>query len=330
MKERYFGSVRFFKNLILLAVIVAISIPSVLAVRYHRALSAQTAAVRDTVQSGEPSARPEELSAQTGDTSASSAQGGASSAGTGAPPEESGGSDAIGEVPAYAELYPDFYAPETLTADQHTDKTIYLTFDDGPSDRTDEILQILKDKDVKATFFVIGKSDAVSAQRMRSIVDGGHTLGMHTFSHSYKKIYASVDAYLADMYQIFCLIRDTTGVTPSVFRLPGGSINGYNYGIYQQILAEMLRRGFVPCDWNLSSGDASGEAITKQQILTNVVSAAANVTRGFVLMHDASDKKTTVSALPEMIDGLKNQGFSFDRLTSSVRPVLFGYTDSPT
>lgn len=312
----YIGSVRFYKNLILLAVLVAIAIPTGLAAHWRGQLTGAQAVLASNDQSVTPSASPEDLSLiQPGETLPS-----ADSPLNSTPPVSP-------EALAYQALYPDFYAPDAPAADRSTPKTIYLTFDDGLSDRTDEILNILDQQGVKATFFVVGHTDERSLQRMRDIVDAGHSLGMHSYSHDYKKIYASVEAYLDDMYRLFTLLRDTTGETPSVFRFPGGSINAYNSGLYQELLAEMLRRGFVPCDWNLSSGDATGGSITKAQILTNVVENAKNVNRGFVLMHDSAPKTTTVSALNDMITGLKAQGFSFEPLTADVKPILFSYME---
>jgi peptidoglycan/xylan/chitin deacetylase (PgdA/CDA1 family) len=231
------------------------------------------------------------------------------------------------DVISYQTMYPDFYAPEPLTATEEASKVIYLTFDDGPSERTVEILEILREKDVKATFFVIGRTDEDSLNLMKEIVEEGHAIAMHTYSHRYTDIYASVEDYLEDMYKLFVLIRDTTGVEPSIFRFPGGSINGYNKGVYQQLEAEMLRRGFVPYDWNLSSGDASGTKASAAQIVNNVVGPAKKLDRGIVLMHDSEPKTSTVEALVPMIDQLSELGFTFDKLTSAVKPILFGYRD---
>lgn len=305
----YFGSVRFFKNLILLAVVIMIAVPTGVSIHYKQQLSQQQeqlAGLQDTVagmeeQAAQTMLQLNELQQQ----------------------QQIGGVQA-GQLD-YQKLYPDFYAPQELDASQKLHKTMYLTFDDGPSVRTDEILQILARHEVKATFFVVGKTDELSLQRMRNIVEQGHTLAMHSYSHDYKKIYASVEAYLDDMYRIFTLIRDTTGQTPTVFRMPGGSINGYNNGIYQELLAEMLRRGFLPCDWNLSSADAASPMPAAQQILLNVVGNAANKERGFVLMHDSASHTTTVEALEPMIVGLKELGFRFDRITPQTSPVLFSY-----
>jgi len=233
----------------------------------------------------------------------------------------------LAEAMPYQELYPDFYVTPPEETHLPEQKTVYLTFDDGPSERTDEILKILERQDVKATFFVVGKSDEASKRRMKAIVESGHALAMHSYSHNYKKIYASVEAYLDDMYQIFCLIRDTTGETPTMFRFPGGSINAYNYNIYQEIIAEMLRRGFVPYDWNASSGDAAQKAAAASTITNNIVSGAKRTHRGIVLMHDAQPKRETVKGLESAIIQLKEAGYAFDKLSPEIQPVLFSYKE---
>ena len=228
----------------------------------------------------------------------------------------------------YAELYPDFYAPQELNAHKIEKNTIYLTFDDGPSPRTEEILDILKEQDVKATFFVIASKTEEEKELLRRIVEEGHTLGMHTWSHKYDKIYASVEDYLADMYKIFKQIQDETGVTPTLFRFPGGSINGYNGGVYQELISEMVRRGFIPYDWNISSQDAAVSGLTpaKSQV-ENILRGAKNVSRGIVLMHDSDTKTTTVQAVAPVIEKLREQGFSFAALTPEDLPMLYAYGD---
>ena len=229
------------------------------------------------------------------------------------------------ETPYYQELYPDFYAPQALSLSEYCDDTIYLTFDDGPSPRTPEVLEILRDKNVKATFFVVGQNDEQSLQWMRDIVAEGHTLGMHSYSHKYKEIYSSVEAYLDDMYKMYSQIKETTGVTPTVFRFPGGSINAYNTSINQEIISEMLRRGFVPYDWNISSEDAAATPPSAQTIVSSVSAQAQRVNRGVVLMHDSDYKYTTVAALPELIDALTEQGYTFSEIKPETHPIVFQY-----
>ena len=308
----YFGSVRFFKNLILLAVIIMIAIPTGVSIHLSKCLrqTEQELLERETEITHPTPEVPEEPVELLNLTES---------------PEPDFLSSIQAESP-YEDLYPDFYAPQELTAEVRKTGVIYLTFDDGPSPRTGEILDVLKEKDVKATFFVIGSNDPNSEALLRRIVEEGHTLAMHSYSHNYAKIYSSVEHYLEDMYHIFTQIRDTTGVAPTLFRFPGGSINGYNNGIYQELIAEMLRRGFVPFDWNISSEDAATNGLVPAEtMVTNVVTSAEKVQRGIVLMHDSAPKTTTVQALGPMIDGLRESGFELEALTPEIMPVLYSY-----
>ena len=223
----------------------------------------------------------------------------------------------------YQALYPDFYAPQTYSANSAPNKTAYLTFDHGPSGNTDIILQTLQEENVKATFFVVGTDNADNLARMRRIVQEGHTIGMHSYSHSYKKIYASVEAFLKDMYQVFNLIKDTTGVTPTCFRFPGGSINSFNKAVYKDIKAEMIRRGFVPYDWNVSSGDASTTKYTPEQLTGYVLNGIGSKSRIIVLMHDSSSKENTAQAVRQIIIGIREKGFIFAPLDYQTKPILF-------
>jgi len=320
-KERYFGSVRFFKNMILLAVIIMIAVPTVLVFCLNENLEETKLDLRQqTVQA--------ELLSQEKDSLQETVQQQEMTIEEVTQMMEDISPHVFRAESPYSHLYPDFYAPQELTTGVREEGTIYLTFDDGPSARTPEVLDILKEKNVKATFFVVGSSGETSEQLLRRIVEEGHTLAMHTYSHNYTKIYASVEDYLADMYQIFTQIKEVTGVTPSLFRFPGGSINGYNRGLYQELISEMLRRGFIPYDWNISSSDAaSAQATPAATVLENVVVGASRVHYGIVLMHDSAAKTTTVQALPAMIDRLQEMGFELKALTPECMPILYGYRE---
>ncbi len=310
----YFGSVRFFKNLILLVVIVLIAIPAALALWFGYASTTQGRTVSElTEENTSLSTQNSNLTAENATLAEKNELLARTSFFVSADPID------------YQELYPDFYAEDTSTERTVSENTVYLTFDDGPSPRTPEVLQILADADVKATFFVVGKTDDQSNQWMRDIVEQGHTIGMHSFSHNYEKIYASVEAYLDDMDQLYHLIKDTTGVTPSVFRFPGGSINSYNGAVYQEIIAEMLRRGFVFYDWNVAASDATSKKLDSGDILTNVLGGAKNKSRCIVLMHDSKPMTVTRSALADVIRELRDMGFTFDKITPDVLPVTFSY-----
>ena len=219
---------------------------------------------------------------------------------------------------AYSDLYPQFYVIKKNVPVSVSKNTLYLTFDDGPSVRTDEILKILDKKGVKATFFVVGTKDAANLARMREIVRLGHAIGLHSYSHNYRKIYASVPAFLCDLNKEFTLIKQTTGVTPEIYRMPGGSVNRYNRRIYRQIKKEMARRGFVEYDWNMSACDTAPNCRTTKQIVSNIKAQSARIKRPIVLMHDSEKKVLTVQALEEIIDFFIAKGYKFEKLTRFV------------
>lgn len=223
----------------------------------------------------------------------------------------------------YTSLYPNLYVkrPDTQILPP---KTAFLTFDDGPSERTAEILDILKQRNIKATFFVTGKTTEFAKSMMRRIVTEGHTIAVHTYTHDFKQIYSSVQAYLDDFNRIYTLIYDVTGVKPDIFRFPGGSKNGFNKNNYREFINEMTRRGFDYFDWNVSSGDAVSRTPTPADVCTsNVLNHCSNLNSCVVLMHDLRPKTTTVQALPNIIDGLEARGFKFDKLSHNIDPSSF-------
>lgn len=223
----------------------------------------------------------------------------------------------------YQELYPDMYVNMADKTKSEPD-TVYLTFDDGPSGRTAEILDILKKDNIKATFFIIGKEGARDKALLKRIVAEGHTIGIHTYTHVYGTIYQSVESYMEDFYKTYRLIYDTTGVKADVFRFPGGSINQYSALFYEEIIAEMMRRGFTYYDWNASSGDAHSNA-TQKSVYINTVQSSEGKDRIVLLMHDSISKSYTVAALPEIIEYYKVKGYKFERITNDVSPIAFNY-----
>lgn len=186
-------------------------------------------------------------------------------------------------------------------------KKIYLTFDDGPSSNTDEILDILRAYDVKATFFVVGKTDETSRKAYRRIVEEGHTLGMHSYSHSYADIYDSEEDFQADMKKLQEYLYELTGVWPRYYRFPGGSSNTVS-SIDMQKLADWLTdQGITYFDWNVASGDAVSKELPADTLTANCLAGIANQQNCVVLMHDAAGKHTTVEALPEIISQIRMQ-----------------------
>lgn len=228
----------------------------------------------------------------------------------------------------YMKLYPELYAENPPTAFKEDSGTVYLTFDDGPSDRTSDILEILDRYGIKATFFVCGGEGEKEQELMREIVNAGHTIGIHSISHDYEKIYASVESYLDDFYETYMCIYNATGVKPQIFRFPGGSINNYNRFTYMQIIAEMTRRGFVYYDWNVSGEDAVHGA-DWTSIYNNIMSGiqSNSADRAIVLLHDSQSKEATVLVLEDIIEKLTDEGYKFDKLDNTVNPATFTYRD---
>lgn len=229
------------------------------------------------------------------------------------------------ERPAYQELYPELYAQPHELNSVVKSKVCYLTFDDGPSACTPEVLSILERYGVKATFFVVGKDTEQSRQWMRDIVEAGHTIGVHSYTHSYRTIYDSVEAFLDDFAQEYHLIEDATGAAPQIFRFPGGSINAYNGQIYQEIVSEMVRRGFVYFDWNRANGDAVSKPPSAAALAKKALDKLGSSSRVILLMHDSKGHASTVASLPAVIEGYLNAGYSLEALSPEVKPIIYAY-----
>lgn len=231
----------------------------------------------------------------------------------------------------YEELYPDMYVQAPAEYETEQGKMAYLTFDDGPSPNTIEILDVLKEKGVKATFFVTSQDidNFDSKQVLKRIVDEGHSIGIHTYSHKFREIYASVKNYLDDFYKIRQEIIATTGVEPKIFRYPGGSCeNAYSSASMQkQIRIEMRRRGYIYYDWNVLAGDDKAYATAADTIVNNIVKGAKDKDRVIILCHDDMLRKTAAAAVGPMIDRLSEMGFSFDKITETVEPIQFTHHD---
>lgn len=224
----------------------------------------------------------------------------------------------------YQSKYPELYVERSKTTAAKEKKVVYLTFDDGPSPGyTKRVLDILKKYDVKATFFIVRSNTPGTEKLIQRMIDEGHVIGIHSYTHDYKKIYASVDNYLEDFNKLWTYLRKDFNYEAKIFRFPGGSINTYNLSTYHKIIPEMYRRGFTFFDWNTSAEDATIEKLTKEEIINDVINQVHCNDESIVLMHDSAEKKTTVSALPEIIKKLKREGYTFKVLDESVRPVTF-------
>lgn len=226
------------------------------------------------------------------------------------------------------ESHPNLYVEPSNSVNTMAEKTVYLTYDDGPSKNTPRILDVLKKHGVKATFFVIGKEDEESLALYRRIVEEGHTIAVHTYSHKYHEIYRSVDAYLEDFEKVENLIYNTTGVHPKIFRFPGGSVNSLvpSKQVHKDIIREITRRGYVFYDWNVVSGDDTATVYPAQTLADNVLKAAGRVKSPVVLFHDAPLCRTTPDATDIVIQRLLEQGYAFAALSEDTQPIQFTST----
>lgn len=195
--------------------------------------------------------------------------------------------------------------PEDIEEGDLAAHKVYLTFDDGPSIYTDEILDILDEYDVKATFFVVGKDSDRAREAMQEIVARGHTLGMHSYSHKYSQIYASVDAFADDFAKIREYIYEVTGQESTVYRFPGGSSNTVS-NLDMWLFADYLETQDVRFfDWNISSGDGGSQILPVETLLENCTKGILDRETNVVLMHDSAEKHTTIEALPALIEKIQ-------------------------
>lgn len=229
---------------------------------------------------------------------------------------------------------PDAYEPESPYAALYTDMTVtppaeyvreegtvYLTFDDGPSDHTYSILAYLREYGVKATFFVVPRRTDYCYEMLRAIAADGHTIGVHSASHEYTTIYASVEAFLDDFNDAWNMIYEATGIRTELFRFPGGSKNDFNADTRDAIIEEMTRRGFRFFDWNVDSNDAGGANWT--QMYNSIPADIANCYRSVVLMHDSATTKNTVWVLEDILKLLISEGYKLDKINNDTQPVQF-------
>lgn len=187
-------------------------------------------------------------------------------------------------------------------------RQVYFTFDDGPSEQTEEILDVLKKNNVKATFFVVGKTDERSKELYRRIVDEGHTIGLHSYSHKYSDIYASKAAFQADLQKISDLIYQITGQRTMLYRFPGGSSNKVSNVDMQLLIQYLNESGYTYFDWNVMSGDASTQNFSAEILTQNVMSGIKKSQTSIVLYHDADTRTATVQSLTDVINQLIDMG----------------------
>lgn len=198
--------------------------------------------------------------------------------------------------------------PEQQKEQETCTKRAYLTFDDGPTAQTGEILDILKENNVKATFFVVGKDESYY-DMYRRIVEEGHTLALHSYTHDYNTIYASKDNFVNDIEELRNLLYDVTGVTCNYYRFPGGSSNTVTNVPIEDLIEYLDEEGIVYFDWNALNNDAVMDGQSPEQLVSNILKDALAHDDTIILMHDIECRHETVESLQMLIDRLREEGY---------------------
>lgn len=220
--------------------------------------------------------------------------------------------------------YPDLYAGKTPFQIPMPEKTAYFTFDDGPSKNTELILDMLAEENVKATFFVTAQyeDEALVRRLLARMVAEGHTIGLHSYSHSFSSIYKNTDGYLRDLDKLNTLILDATGYRPQILRFPGGSktVNAPK-AVMKDIIEEIEARGYSYYDWHVVSGDSTATTYPAETLAKTMLKGVKGDDPVVFLCHDNATPKTTSEAVRLVIKELREDDWSFDRLTAEAKPV---------
>ena len=200
-------------------------------------------------------------------------------------------------------------------------KIVYLTFDDGPSKNTELILDILKENNVHATFFIISPYIEPHIEFIKRAYEEGNAIGNHTADHEFKYVYTCEESFFKSFNKQQDFIKEITGSDCTIFRFPGGSHNtivknSRGKDFTKNITSKLNEIGVNVYDWNVDSGDAKGNNIPASTLIQNVSREIKDKDGNYknpaiILMHDCMTKNTTVEALPGIISLLKDAGYNF-------------------
>lgn len=200
-----------------------------------------------------------------------------------------------------------------------SEKTVYLTFDDGPSQNTERILDTLKEAGVPATFFVVSaENNEEFLPLLERTLAEGHCIGLHSCTHDYRKIYANADAFWADIGTLQEKLRPYCGeASYPVLRFPGGSSNTVSHkyggsGLMEELILQAKEQGYAVVDWNVTAEDSVGGNPSAATIASRVIRGCKEQNTAVVLMHDSSTNKATAEALPTIIRWLQENSYRFD------------------
>lgn len=207
-------------------------------------------------------------------------------------------------------------------------KTAYLSFDDGPSNITEPIMDILDIHDVKATFFVTGTKEKSHHYLYKKMVKRGHALGLHSYSHKYSSIYRSKASFYADIERLEEFLKKEVGSSPNILRFPGGSNNYINRQYAGTNLMPILKeegkkRGYIFFDWNCDANDAINPPVPEKKITAGIMNSINGKENLYILLHDFNGNTTVVDGLPEIIRRLKHKGYTFKVMDETTPPLEF-------
>lgn len=206
--------------------------------------------------------------------------------------------------------------------DDSEDKVVYLTFDDGPIPGvTEKLLDVLKEYNVKSTFFVVGKEIKEREAILKRIHEEGHSIGIHTFSHNFKTIYKSDEAFLSEVDETAKLIETVIGCKASAVRFPGGS----DKMLTPELLDKLHDKGYMIYDWNVSLEDGFSSNLSVGTLIKNAKKARGDKNRRFILAHCNSNNKTTYLALPTIIDYYRDEGFTFKAIDKNTEEYYYKF-----
>jgi len=204
--------------------------------------------------------------------------------------------------------------------------TVYLTFDDGPSDNTRAILEVLGDYGIRATFFVTGQYEGDTAGLLQNIKEEGHAIGLHSFAHEYDEIYSYSEAFFADLKKVDELVYGATGLRATLYRFPGGSLNSHcPQWLREELRQDLAEQGYTYYDWNVVSGDQGSKVYSAEELFANVLEDAAKAGSGplFILFHDTNHCSTTPDAVRLVAEHFLEEGWRFSAITPQTAPIQF-------
>lgn len=223
--------------------------------------------------------------------------------------------EAVVTVPLLSAVSASATARATST---QAEKIVYLTFDDGPSKLTGQVLSILKEEEVTATFFVLGEHAKQSPELIQRMKEAGHAIGNHTYNHEYDDLYSSFPRFWDQIKRTEEVVREITGVRPAMVRAPGGT-----YGHFDETYFKLLEQGgYKVFDWDVDSGDSKRRGVPAAEIVKNATSEKLK-DEMIVLLHDGTGHEESVKALPEIIKFYKKHGYTFRALSPDQKPVQF-------